>query len=260
MAIQDDNGQLLGAGETGEIVIRGPSVTSGYAHNPEANRTAFVNGWFRTGDRGRIDADGYFYITGRTKEMINRGGENVSPREIDETLLQHEAVAQAVAFAVPHERLGEDVAAAVVLRDRANATEQELREFLLSRLAHFKVPSQIIFVTNIPKGPTGKVQRIGLYEKVRSRLQPEFEAPRTLTEEVLTELWQEVLAVRPVGIHHNFFGIGGDSLLATQLTARINARFALEVSVASVFRFPTVSSQAILVESELIDQIEQANT
>lgn len=257
MAIIDEQGQLLPAGETGEIVIRGPSVTSGYAHNPEANQAAFVNGWLRTGDRGRTDQDGYFYITGRTKEMINRGGENISPREIDEVLLQHVAVAQAVTFAVPHNRLGEDVAAAVVLRDGGRATEQEIREFAMTRLAHFKVPSQVIFVTEIPKGPTGKLQRIGLHEKLRANLRSEFVAPGSVTEQVLAELWHEVLAIKPIGIHDNFFGLGGDSLIATQLTARINARFALELSAASVFCFPTVSGQAILIETELINQIEQ---
>ena len=241
MAILNDKGELLPAGETGEIVIRGPSVTSGFAHNPEANQAAFVNGWFRTGDRGRTDQDGYFYITGRTKEMINRGGENISPREIDEVLLQHEAVAQAVAFAAPHERLGEDVVAAVVLRDGANVTEQELREFVMSRLAHFKAPSQVVFVAEIPKGPTGKLQRIGLHEKLRAYLKSEFVAPSSVTEQVLAELWREVLAIERIGIHDNFFGLGGDSLVATQLTARINARFELDISVVSVFRFPTVT-------------------
>ena len=240
MAILNDKGELLPAGETGEIVIRGPSVTGGFAHNPEANQAAFVNGWFRTGDRGRTDQDGYFYITGRTKEMINRGGENISPREIDEVLLQHEAVAQAVAFG-PTRSLGEDVVAAVVLRDGANVTEQELREFVMSRLAHFKAPSQVVFLAEIPKGPTGKLQRIGLHEKLRAYLKSEFVAPSSVTEQVLAELWREVLAIERIGIHDNFFGLGGDSLVATQLTARINARFELDISVVSVFRFPTVT-------------------
>jgi len=172
-------------------------------------------------------------------------------------LLQHEAVAQAVAFAAPHERLGEDVVAAVVLRDGANVTEQELREFVMARLAHFKAPSRVVFVAEIPKGPTGKLQRIGLHEKLRAFLKSEFVAPRSVTEEVLAELWREVLTAERIGIHDNFFGLGGDSLVATQLTARINSRFELDISVVSVFRFPTVSAQAILIESELMDQIER---
>ena len=177
MAIMDEQGNLLPAAETGEIVIRGSNVTAGYANNPAANEAAFTNGWFRTGDLGCTDEDGYFSITGRKKEMINRGGENISPREIDEALLGHPSVAQAVAFAVPHPSLGEDVAAAVVLQDGADVSEQELRDFAFTRLAEFKVPSQIIFVDVIPKGPTGKLQRIGLHERLAPLLQAEYVAP-----------------------------------------------------------------------------------
>ena len=116
VAVMGDSGRMLGSGETGEIVIRGPNVTSGYENNPEANASAFAGDWFRTGDLGYRDADGYFYLTGRIKELINRGGEKIAPREVDEALLDHPDVAQAVAFAAPHPRLGEDVMAAVVLR------------------------------------------------------------------------------------------------------------------------------------------------
>jgi len=166
VAIMDENGNLLGAGEVGEIVIRGDNVTAGYENNPKANAEAFVNGWFRTGDQGIKDADEYISLTGRLKEIINRGGEKVSPREVDEALMDHPAVLQVVTFAVPHDKLGEDVAAAVVLREGATATEQELRSFLSGRLAAFKTPRKIIFLTEIPKGATGKLQRIGLAQKL----------------------------------------------------------------------------------------------
>jgi acyl-CoA synthetase (AMP-forming)/AMP-acid ligase II len=166
VAIMDENGNLLGAGEVGEIVIRGDNVTSGYENNPKANAEAFVNGWFRTGDQGIKDADEYISLTGRLKEIINRGGEKVSPREVDEALMDHPAVLQVVTFAMPHDKLGEDVAAAVVLREGATATEQELRSFLSGRLAAFKTPRKIIFLTEIPKGATGKLQRIGLAHKL----------------------------------------------------------------------------------------------
>ncbi len=128
VAIMDADGNLLAPEEIGEIVLRGAGVTSGYANNPEANRTSFVNGWFRTGDNGRIDRDGYLFITGRIKEIINRGGQKISPREVDEVLCTHPAVANAVAFAVPDNRLGEDVAAAVVLRPGHAASEIEIQE------------------------------------------------------------------------------------------------------------------------------------
>jgi acyl-CoA synthetase (AMP-forming)/AMP-acid ligase II len=166
VAIMDTDGKLLARGETGEIVIRGPNVTPGYEANPRANAEAFTSGWFRTGDQGVMDAEGYLAITGRLKEIINRGGEKISPREVDEVLLDHEAVGQVVTFAMPHSKLGEEVAAAVVLREGKACTENELREFARKRLAEFKVPRKILFLAEIPKGATGKLQRIGLAEKL----------------------------------------------------------------------------------------------
>lgn len=166
VAIMGEGGALLPAGATGEIVIRGENVTAGYQNNDKANAEAFVNGWFRTGDQGVMDAEGYLSITGRLKEIINRGGEKVSPREVDEVLMDHPAVRQVVTFAMPHDKLGEDVAAAVVLREGAQASEKDLREFVGSRLAAFKVPRKIVFLDEIPKGATGKLQRIGLAQKL----------------------------------------------------------------------------------------------
>jgi len=166
MAIMAPDGTLLGPDEVGEIVIRGDNVAAGYENNPEANRSAFAHGWFHTGDQGTMDAEGYFRITGRLKEIINRGGEKISPREVDEVLMDHPAVAQVVTFAVPHDKLGEEVAAAIVLRDGETATERDIRDFAAGRLADFKVPRKLIFLDEIPKGATGKLQRIGLAEKL----------------------------------------------------------------------------------------------
>jgi len=166
VAIMDKHGELLNQGSTGEIVIRGKNVTNGYANNPSANAASFTNGWFRTGDQGRLDADGYLSIKGRLKEIINRGGEKVSPREVDEVLMEHPAVGQVVTFAMPHPKLGEEVAAAVVLKPGAQTDERELRDFARERLAAFKVPRKIVFLDEIPKGATGKLQRIGLAEKL----------------------------------------------------------------------------------------------
>jgi acyl-CoA synthetase (AMP-forming)/AMP-acid ligase II len=166
VAIMDEAGTLLPAGDVGEIVIRGDNVTAGYEANPEANATAFTDGWFRTGDQGIMDEEGYLTITGRLKEIINRGGEKISPREVDEVLMDHPAVQQVVTFAVKHEKLGEDVAAAAVLREGQEATEQDLRDFAASRLASFKVPRTVLLLDEIPKGATGKLQRIGLAKKL----------------------------------------------------------------------------------------------
>ncbi len=166
VAIMDEQGGLLPSGVTGEIVIRGANVTLGYDKNPKANAEAFSNGWFRTGDQGVTSAEGYITITGRLKEIINRGGEKISPREVDEVLMDHPAIQQVVTFAYPHDKLGEDVAAAVVLREGATLTEKEVREFASKRLADFKVPRKVRFVAEIPKGATGKLQRIGLAAKL----------------------------------------------------------------------------------------------
>lgn len=166
IAIMNDTGELLKPGEVGEIVIRGDNVTKGYENNPSANASAFTNGWFRTGDQGVTNDEGYISLTGRLKEIINRGGEKISPREVDEVLMDHPAVQQVVVFAMPHDKLGEEVAAAVVLRENTDANEKELRDFCSQRLAAFKVPRKIVFLAQIPLGATGKLQRIGLAEKL----------------------------------------------------------------------------------------------
>ena len=155
---------------TGEVVISGSNVTPGYENNFEANKKSFFyfegERWFRTGDQGAFDHDGYLSLTGRLKEIINRGGEKISPLEVDEVLMDHPSVAQVVTFAVPHEKLGEDVAAALVLEEGSEVTESDLRAFASDRMVEFKVPKQIVILSEIPKGATGKLQRIGLAEKL----------------------------------------------------------------------------------------------
>jgi acyl-CoA synthetase (AMP-forming)/AMP-acid ligase II len=166
ISIMSATGALLDVGEIGEVVIRGPNITAGYRNNEAANATAFTDGWFRTGDQGVLDTEGYLRLTGRLKEIINRGGEKISPREVDEVLLDHPAVAQVVTFAVPHDKLGEDVAAAIVLHDAVDVSESDIRDFVAGRLVAFKVPRKVVFLDEIPKGATGKLQRIGLAEKL----------------------------------------------------------------------------------------------
>ena len=166
IAVMDELGVLLPQGETGEVVIRGPNVTPGYDNNPAANAGAFSGGWFRTGDQGRLDPEGYLFLTGRLKEQINRGGEKISPLEIDVVLLDHPAIAEVVTFGIPHDRLGEEVGAIVVLREGFVATEGEIREFAAARLAPYKVPRRVLLMDQLPKGATGKVQRVGLAQKL----------------------------------------------------------------------------------------------
>ena len=166
VAVMSPEGRLLGPDEEGEVVTRGPNVTRGYENNPKANAEGFAHGWFHTGDQGFMDEDGYLKITGRLKEIINRGGEKVAPMEVDDILMDHPAVLQAVTFALPHDMLGEDVAAAVVLVEGVVATEADLRAFAAEKLTAFKVPRRIVILAEIPKGATGKLQRIGLAQKL----------------------------------------------------------------------------------------------
>ncbi len=251
VAIMDAAGQILPQGAVGEIVVRGDAVIQGYDNDPMANRHAFTHGWFRTGDEGYVDADGYLFVAGRLKELINRGGEKVAPQEVDAVLMAHPAVAEAATFAVPHDRLGEDIAAAIVLCRGAVLHESDLRQFAAARLAIFKVPQQIFFVEAIPKGPTGKLQRLRLAEQLggavpalAAAVRPEPAVPCTPTEEVLAALWAQVLCLTRVGIDDNFFQLGGDSLLATQLLLRIREATHVEISFYRFFEMPTIADLA----------------
>ena len=256
VTIMDEAGNVLAAEKTGEIVVRGDNVFQGYDGDPEATRNSFVNGWFRTGDQGYLDEDGYLLIAGRIKEIINRGGEKVGPKEVDDALLDQPAVAQAVTFAVPHPTLGEDVAAAVVLREGALATGQQIREWAFARLAAHKVPSQVLILDQIPTGPTGKVQRTCLAEELAHALRPAFVPPRNRVEDALTGMWTEVLGRHQVGIHDNFFALGGDSLTATRLVSRVREVFHLELPLDTVFREPVLAEQALVLEEIMLSKIE----
>lgn len=237
VAILDEHGApSLGVGE---VCIMGPNVTRGYEDNPEANAAAFCSGWFRTGDQGYFDEDGYLFITGRLKEQINRGGEKIAPREIDEALMAYPAVHQAVAFAVPHASLGEDIAAAVVLRANSSCSEAELRTFLLDRIPAFKVPTRIIFVDDVPKGPTGKIQRIGLADRLAPFLAFVYEPPVTQMEKCIAKTMEEILGREGLGRQDNFFALGGDSLRATQVITRLQQTLAMELPLPLLFRLPT---------------------
>ena len=248
VAIMDERGAFLPDGRTGEVVIRGASVTAGYDGDPAATAAAFAGDWFRTGDLGYFDDDGYLFLAGRIKEIVNRGGEKVSPQEVDEMLLRHPAVAQAVTFAVPHPTLGEDVASAVVLRPHAEATPKDIRQFAMAHIAAFKVPRQVIIVPEIPKSATGKVQRVRLAAELglvadAGPAQPSV-APRTPLEKTLAGIWAEVLQVEQVGLHDDFFVLGGDSIHATRVLIRLYEVMHVEPEVSLVFDAPTVAEMA----------------
>ncbi len=247
------------SGEVGEVVVKGPNVTSGYLTEVEG---AFVDGWFRTGDLGQLDEDGYLTLTGRSKEMINRAGETIAPREIDEVLLDHELVRQALAFGVPDQRLGEQPAAAVVLEPGAAIEELALRQWVETRLSSAKVPRRIIFMETLPLGPTGKLQRIGMAERLGlSDLDElggdtvEWVGPRTLTEEVIAGIWSEVLDRPSVSVQDRFLDLGGDSMLAMRLLNRVRERLQIDPSIVAFFDRPTVAAQADLVDELLVADV-----
>ncbi len=257
VAILNSKGDIEQSQVDGEIVIRGETVIRAYESDDEANARAFIDGWFRTGDIGRFDEDGYLYLTGRQKEMINRGGEKVAPREVDDALLTHPAVVRALAFAVPHRTLGEDVAAAVVLRDGKRTSEADLRGYLLERLAPSSVPSRFLFVDQLPTGPTGKPQRIGLHKLLEAQMREPFRPPSTPIETALAAMWRELIDADSVGAADNFFLLGGDSLSTARLLSRIERRFGVRLTLREAFESPRLEDLAALVESAILARIEE---
>ena len=253
VAIMSEGGTLLPSSRTGEVVVRGASVTAGYDGNPRATKAAFAGDWFKTGDLGYFDRDGYLFLVGRIRELINRGGEKVAPQEVDAILLDHPAVAEAVTFAVPHASLGEDIASAVVLRLQSLATPKDIRQFASGRIAQFKVPRQVLILPELPKGPTGKLKRVGLAAKlgltdggVVSRT---VLAPRTSLERELAGIWTSILQIEEVSIDDDFFALGGDSLLAVHVLSRIRELMRLEVEASRFFETPTIAEIARHLET-----------
>lgn len=243
VAIMAPVGAVVSPGVEGEIVARGANIMAGYEGDDAANRDAFVGDWFRTGDLGYLDGDGYLFITGRAKEIINRGGQKVSPHEVEAALLGHPAVAHAAAFATPHPSLGEDVAAAVVLCANTTADAGALRAHAAARLAPYKVPRRVAIVDRIPVGATGKVRRVGLAEALG--LAPHPYAPATTAAEArLIGLWEELLDTHPIGIRDDFFDLGGHSLLAARLVERIGETFGVDLPVSLLSRDATIERLA----------------
>jgi oxalate---CoA ligase len=233
IAIRDESSDFLPADTEGEVVVRGPTVMPAYLDNEEANREAFLDGWFRTGDIGRLDADGFLFLAGRRKEMINRGAKKIFPQEVDDALMRHPAVAEAATFALPHRSLGEDVAACVALRTGAQVSERELCEFTSERLAPFKIPRRIFFVSAIvpaiPKTASGKPKRLELTRRFSEELTTArrvqtgtgTSAQPTELEARLLAIWAGVLGIDQPGVDDDFFDLGGDSLSAGIMLSRV---------------------------------------
>ncbi|MFN6344513.1 MAG: non-ribosomal peptide synthetase [Cyanobium sp.] len=257
LAILGEDGAPLPPGQWGEVAVRGAPLMAGYLADPTAagdfTAMSWRNGWFATGDQGRRDAEGYLYLRGRLGEMINRGGLKVMPAVVDAALLSHPAVHEAACFAVPHPTLGEDLAAAVVLRAGARLGEQDLRAHAFSALSPHEVPSRILFVEELPRGATGKVPRIGLAEQLAGALRAPDEPAVGELEELVATVIGDVLQLKPPARDANFFQLGGDSLSGTRVMTRLSAQLGLDLPPTLLFNAPTVRSLAERLD-HLIDQ------
>jgi acyl-CoA synthetase (AMP-forming)/AMP-acid ligase II/aryl carrier-like protein len=239
LKIVNEKGKILPSGEIGEIIVKGENIMSGYQNNPQANKESFLNGWFKTGDLGYLDKDNYLFIKGRIKEMINKGGQKISPREIDEALLSHPSVKQAAAFSMPHKSLGEEVAAAVVLFNSSKINEDGLKKYLRKYLSEFKIPKKIIFLKNIPKGPTGKIKRTELYNDLKSSFAIKYIKPLEKIESIIAKTWQEVLGLKKIGLDDNFFEIGGNSLQMAELISKLKEKN-IDLKIEDLLDRPTI--------------------
>ncbi|MGA6973658.1 MAG: AMP-binding protein, partial [Candidatus Binatus sp.] len=262
--IIDREGVDVPRGEPGEVLLRGAALAKGYYKDAEGTAAAFdAEGWLHTGDLAYQDEDGYFFVIGRSKELIIKGGMNIAPRQIDEVLESHPAVLEAAAVGVPDHYLGEDIVAFAVLRAGMEGDESELLAFCESRLGHFKTPTRIHFVADLPKGPSGKVQRLKLLDSagqpsaagpVHSNghsLQAAEPAADENVEETVARIWSEVLGQPQAAPDSNFFALGGDSLMAIQCLSKLRERLSVVLSASDFFENPTVAEQAAFIKPRL---------
>jgi acyl-CoA synthetase (AMP-forming)/AMP-acid ligase II/thioesterase domain-containing protein/acyl carrier protein len=256
LKIVDVNGKILKTHEQGEIVVKGETVFAGYEDNPDENKAAFIDGWFRTGDMGYLDEEGYLFYTGRKKELINKGGEKISPAEIDAVLMTHPSVKQAMAFRINDPVLGEDIAAMVVLEDRG-VTQEDLHRYLIDRLIQFKMPKRIYVVDEIPKGPTGKPLRYAGTERYSDTKQNDIQVPGhtgdtsapevSQNQERIKQIWKDILDIGTPLPDDDFFLCGGNSLTAIELLIKIQRNFHINFPPDTIYRYPTVRQQAQII-------------
>jgi acyl-CoA synthetase (AMP-forming)/AMP-acid ligase II len=249
--IVDQEGAALAEGEIGDILIRRRGTPSRwYFDDPAATAAVFAGGWVHTGDVGHLDADGCLHLTDRKKDLVISGGSNVSPVEVENVLYEHPAVVDAAVVGVPHPVLGEDVAAVVVVR--APVPVRELQDVVRARLAEHKVPHRVLLVDRLPRNPSGKVVKADVKALLAAALgtsRQDFAAPSTGTESVVASVWASVLGVPEVGVDDDFFALGGHSLAAAQIAARLGDAFAVELPVTAVFEHPTIAELARAVDA-----------
>jgi acyl-CoA synthetase (AMP-forming)/AMP-acid ligase II/acyl carrier protein len=245
--IADDHGNLLGAGREGEVWVRGPEVIAAYESPPEANRDAFRDGWFRTGDRGLLDERGFMHLTGRIKDVINRGGVKVAPSEVERALESHPAVREAAVFARHHATLGEDVCAAVVFAAGRIASEAELRRFLRQRMSAPMVPTRIVAASALPRNANGKLQRTELSAFGETLLTRAWQPPQGPCEEQVAMIFRHALQVDDIGRHDQFFDRGGDSLRAVEVIERVQQQFGVPLTMDALLGNPSVAGLAKVI-------------
>ena len=272
--IVDREGAELPAGESGEVLIRGDGMMQGYYKDSVGTAAALdAEGWLHTGDLAYRDEDGYFFVVGRSKELIIKGGMNIAPKQIDEILESHPAVLEAAAVGVPDRYVGEDLVAFAVLRDGMSCDERELLSFCENRLGHFKTPTRVHFVQDLPKGPSGKVQRLRLVEETERlavvtsvSLPGESETSETDAdstqnglsetgsplEQIITGIWSDLLAQPQIDPQSNFFELGGQSLLAIQCLSRLREKIPVILSLSDFFENATLAQQVALVRKRLL--------
>lgn len=262
LAIRDDDGAFLPPGQAGQVVVRGPSVMPGYLDDIDGPPGGLEDGWLATGDLGVVDADGFLTIVGRTREIINRGGEKISPYDVEKALLRHPAVREAAAFAVPHQRLGEIVAAAVTLKPGVGATSSDLLAFLHDRLAPVQMPRQVAVVPDLPRGATGKISRSQLSAAWADRTR-RIEPPVEPLQILIADVWHKWLQRTDFGIDDDFFEIGGDSLLATEMMLELDAITGRPISFAdidaefSIRRLAQALVRGVKAEGKLVSRIRE---
>lgn len=255
--IVDAKGANCGVCAEGDIAIAGSNVFTGYENDDEANAAQFRDGWFYTGDKGFLDAEGDLFVTGRTKQLINRGGEKVNPQEVDDALLALPEISEAASFAVKHPTLGEDVAAAVVLREGGTLSAAETRAFLATRLAAFKVPHRILFLDRLPRNPVGKVDRLALSSLAEQAVENDQRGralPRSELEHYLVRLWERELYVSPIGIDDDFFMLGGDSLSSLRVILALETELDLDIlghAAAQATTVRTLAEQLVTINCDL---------
>ena len=256
LAIGDAFGNALGTGQRGEVLIAGPAVMAGYEDDATPRSETFRGAWLRSGDEGYLDADGHLFLTGRIKDAINRGGEKISPLEIDLLLAAHPGIREAAVFPVPHPTLGEEVAVAIVANGAA-PDRSEIAAFLAGKLADYKMPRSVLVLDRLPRVPSGKLDRRALPALAASGARSGARTPPdTALARTLAVLWRRTLGVDDIAMEDDFFELGGDSLNATTLALKLEAQFGRSLPIADLFEKPTLRAMS----EALAEAIGAANT